>query len=63
MVRRRNSHTTTLDFSNTTQAYQWDSETEIGFTEAELLFDRDGKLVGVDYRTPRTKSRQERETH
>ena len=55
MLRHRGSRPTLLTLNNTTAKYEWQSERDLGFFRAELVFGTDGKLMAVDY-TPAERS-------
>jgi hypothetical protein len=40
------------------QDYQWRVDTERGFKSAKFFYDRDGKLIAVDYELPKMPVRE-----
>lgn len=40
------------------QDFQWRVDTERGFDTAKFIYDRDGKLIAVDYELPKRPPRE-----
>lgn len=50
MVINRGTRRSASDFNRSTSSYEWTSDRADGFSEVRFLYDKEGRLAGVDYR-------------